>query len=729
MKRSGPLPTGRARTPFLLQMEEAESGAAALGILLGYYKRIVPLATLRRDCGVSRDGASVSNVLKAAKTYGMVAKAFQKDALELKDFRYPYIVFWNFKQLLVVEGYRNGRVFLNDPATGPRTVSFEQFTQSYTGVVLVMEPGADFRRGGRKPSALYSLWTRLRGSLAAVSFAVVTALLLVVPGVFLPALIQTFVDKVLIQGFQDWGRPLVFGVVAALLLQAFLVATQLRVLRLLQFRLTIAMTGSFMWRLLRLPISFYAQRFPAEIGSRLEMNENVAKVLSGKLATTAVDVLMMLFYLGMMIQFSAALTAVAGFFALLNFGMLSWVSKSRTQANQRTASQQGKLTAVSIAGVQSIRTLKASGLESEFFARWAGTFANFQTALQEANEAGYVISAMPPFFSSLMAGCVLIFGGFEVIAGRMSIGALVAFQSLTVSFLAPVNNLVGLGGFLQTLHGELNRLDDVLANPALPDSVSLESAPYLPVRLSGAVEFRNVTFGYDPIAPPLIENLSFKVAPGQRIAFVGGSGSGKSTLAKLVAGLYKPTGGTILFDGVPADEIPQEIMSHSLAMVEQDIVILEGSVLDNLTLWDNAVPPETVTRACEDALIQDVIAALPNGYSSSLLEGAGNLSGGQKQRLEIARTLVGSPSMLIMDEATSALDAETERLIDRNILRRGCTCVIVAHRLSTIRDCDEILVLDRGKIVQRGTHEELMAQPGTYWKLLATGEAAQEKAA
>jgi len=729
MKTASPLPTGRARTPFLLQMEAAESGAAALGILLGYYGRIVPLATLRRDCGVSRDGASVSNVLKAAKTYGMVAKAFQKDASGLKEFSYPYIAFWNFKHLVVVEGYRNNKIFLNDPAIGSRTVSFEQFSQAYTGIVLVMEPGSEFRRGGRSPSALYSLWTRLRGSLASVVFAVLTALLLVVPGIFFPALIQTFVDKVLIQGFHDWGRPLVVGMVAALLLQAFLASIQLGVLRLLQFRLTIAMTGSFMWRLLRLPVSFYAQRFPAEIASRLEMNESVAKVLSGKLATTAVDVLIMLFYLGMMIQFSAALTAVAVSFALLNFAMLSWVSKSRTEANQRAASQQGNLTTVSIAGVQAIRTLKASGLESEFFARWAGTFANFQRALQEANQSGYVISAMPPLFSSLMAGCVLIFGGFEVIAGRMSIGALVAFQSLTVSFLAPVNSLVGLGGVLQTLLGELNRLDDVLSNPALPDPVSLESAPNLPVRLTGALEFRNVSFGYDPIAPPLIEKLSFKVAPGQRIAFVGGSGSGKSTLAKLVAGLYKPTAGTILFDGIPADEIPQEIMSYSMGMVEQDIVILEGSVLDNLTLWDHAIPSETVIGACEDALIHDVIAALPNGYTSSLLEGAGNLSGGQKQRLEIARTLVGAPSILIMDEATSALDTETERLIDRNIRRRGCTCLIVAHRLSTIRDCDEIIVLDAGGIVQRGTHDELISQHGKYSKLLTSGEFAKGIAA
>ena len=297
-----------------------------------------------------------------------------------------------------------------------------------------------------------------------------------------------------------------------------------------------------------------------------------------------------------------------------------------------------------------------------------------------------------------MAGSILVFGGFEVIAGRMSIGSLVAFQSLTTSFLTPVNNLVGLGGVLQTLQGELNRLDDVLANPALPDSVSMESSPQIPIRLSGEVEFRDVTFGYNPIAPPLIEKLSFKLAPGKRLAFVGGSGSGKSTVAKLVAGLYKPTSGEILFDGIPADQIPHQIMSHSLAMVEQDIVIMEGTVLDNLTLWDPSIAPDIVVSACEDALIHETIDALPNGYGSSLLEGAANLSGGQKQRLEIARTLVSCPSILVMDEATSALDAETERLIDRNIRRRGCSCIIVAHRLSTIRDSDEIIVLDGARL-------------------------------
>jgi ATP-binding cassette, subfamily C, bacterial len=728
-KRPDPLPTGRARTPFLLQMEGVECGAAALGMMLSYYKRIVPLATLRRDCGVSRDGSSVSNVLKAGRSYGLTAKAFKKDVSGLKDFRYPFIVFWNFNHFLVVEGYKNGKVFLNDPATGPRSVSFEEFDESFTGVVLVMEPGPDFKRGGRKPSMLLSLWDRLRGSLAPVLFAIFTALLLVIPGIITPALVQTFVDKVLVQGFRDWGRPLVLGMLLAALLKAFLSSLQLRVLRLLQFRLTIAMSGGFVWRLLRLPASFYAQRFPGEISSRVVMNERVANVLSGKLATTAVDVLMMIFYIAVMVQFNVALTAIAVLFALMNFGMLSWVSRSRVESNQRTASQQGKLTGVGIAGLQGIRTLKASGLESDFYARWSGTFANFAVSLQEGGERNYVFGALPALLNSVMTGAVLVFGGFEVMNGRLSIGQLVAFQSLTLSFLAPVNSLVGLGDTLQNLEGELSRLDDVLSNPALPDTAGLDASRGVPVRLSGHVEFRNVSFGYNPVAPPLIENLSFTLAPGQRIAFVGGSGSGKSTVAKLVAGLYQPTSGTILFDGIPADQVPREIQSHSLAMVEQDILMFEGSVRDNLTLWDASAPAGDVVAACQDALIDEAIAALPEGYGSSLLEGAANLSGGQKQRLEIARALSGNPSILIMDEATSALDAETERVIDRNIRRRGASCIIVAHRLSTIRDSDEIIVLDLGKVVQRGAHAELIAQPGKYAKLLADDPSMQERTA
>jgi len=509
---------------------------------------------------------------------------------------------------------------------------------------------------------------------------------------------------------------------ATAMLRAFLGGIQFGILRRLQNRLSVVETSRFVWHLLRLPASYYSQRGAGEVSSRIALNDQVAEILSGRLATTSIDILMMIFYVVVMWQFSRSLTLVALCFAALNLATLRWIARTRGESNARLSMEQGKAAAAGIAGLQSIRTIKASAQESEFFARWAGFFAGLSNVHAERSAVNYYAGILPPLLLSLMTAAVLVEGGFEVIHGRMSIGMLVAFQSLAVSFLQPVNNLVALGATLQELEANVARLSDVLESPPAEEALVREAAvESSPVRLRGLVEFRNVSFGYSPVLPPLIQDLSFTVRPGQRIAFVGASGSGKSTVARLMAGLYAPVSGEILFDRVPASSIPREVLSQSLAMVDQDVFLFKGTVRENLTLWDNSMPAERLHRACSDALIQSAIDALPNGYSSDLLEGAANLSGGQRQRLEIARALACDPSVLILDEATSALDAETELGVDRNIRRRGCSCVIVAHRLSTVRDSDEIIVLDRGQVVERGTHDELMRRNGLYAVLLADG--------
>jgi ATP-binding cassette subfamily C protein len=707
---------------MVLQMETVECGAAALAVILSYYGRVVPLATLRRDCGVSRDGSKVSNILKAAKAYGLVAKAFKRDITALKEAAYPYIVHWKFKHFVVVEGYRSGRVYLNDPATGRRSVSFEEFDASYTGIVMTFEPGPEFQQGGEAPSIAKGLWKLLRRSLVPIAAATCIALLLVAPGLAMPALMAAFVDKVLVEGMSDWGRPLVLGMLATAMLRVFLSGLQFRILRRMQNRLSVTETSRFVWHLLRLPASYYSQRGAGEVSSRIVLNDQVADILSGKLATTSIDILMMIFYLIVMWQFSRSLTLVAFGFAALNLGTLRWIARTRGDSNARLSMEQGKTAAAGIAGLQSIRTIKASAQESEFFARWAGFFAGLSNAHAERGAVNYYAGVVPPLLSSLLTAAVLAEGGFEVIHGRISIGMLVAFQSLAASFLQPVNNLVALGANLQELGSHIARISDVLDSPPAEEVPLAPEASETPLRLRGHVEFRSVSFGYSPVLPPLIQDLSFTVRPGQRIAFVGASGSGKSTVARLMAGLYAPVTGEILFDGVPASAIPREVLSQSLAMVDQDVFLFKGTVRENLTLWDSSMPIERLHRACSDAMIDTAIDALPDGYSSGLLEGAANLSGGQRQRLEIARALACDPSILVLDEATSALDAETELGVDRNIRRRGCSCVIVAHRLSTVRDSDEIIVLDAGRVVQRGTHDQLIREDGLYAVLIADHE-------
>ncbi|WP_017297802.1 NHLP family bacteriocin export ABC transporter peptidase/permease/ATPase subunit [Nodosilinea nodulosa] len=735
----------RVKTPTVLQMEAVECGAAALGKVLGYHGKIIPLAELRQACGVSRDGVTAASLLKAARSYGMEAKGFKKSLERALELEPPFIVFWHFNHFLVVEGQDARWIYLNDPATGPRRISPAEFDEGYTGIALTFAPGPEFQQGGQKPSVTRSLWQRLHRSWGILLLALLAGLFLVLPALVLPALSRIFVDSVLLAGRSDWLPYLLVGLALTAVVQGWLTALQLRYLRSLQIKLAVGTTSRFVWHVLRLPVGFYAQRFAGEIASRIRLNDEVASVLSGRLTSTLISLVLVLFYAAAMAQYDLLLTAIVVGFAIVNVVTLQWIARERVNANLRLAQETGKAAGVAIAGLQTMETLKASGLESDFFARWAGYYAKSINAQQDLGLTNQTLGILPSLLSALASLALLVFGGWRVINGSLSIGMLVAFQLLMVSFQRPVNNLVRFASTLQTLQGNLTRLDDVLGNAVDPqlleneeiqnskfkiqNSLTLPSSspPHPPThsplhppthRLTGSITLHDVAFGYHPLEPPLIDGLSLSIQPGQRVALVGGSGSGKSTVAKVIAGLYEPRSGEILFDGRPRRQISRAVLTNSIAVVEQDILIFEGSIRDNLTLWDTTIPEVDLRRAAQDAAIEAAILALPYGYSASLLEGAANLSGGQRQRLEIARALVGNPSILILDEATSALDTETEQIIDQNLRRRGCTCVIVAHRLSTIRDCDEILVFEQGKVVQRGTHESLWAEGGLYGKLI-----------
>ncbi|MBW4641611.1 MAG: NHLP family bacteriocin export ABC transporter peptidase/permease/ATPase subunit [Goleter apudmare HA4340-LM2] len=721
---------GRVRTPTLLQMEAVECGAAALGIILGYYGRIVPLTELRSECGVSRDGSKASNVLKAARLYGLNAKGFKKSLEDVQTIKPPFIVFWNFNHFLVVEGFTDKTVYLNDPGTGPRTVSFDEFDQAFTGVVLLMEPGTEFKKGGKKKGILTALLSRLENSRQAIIFCLVAGLLLTIPRLAVPAFTQIFIDEVLVENRTDWLRPLLLGMVMVALLRGLLARLRLTYLRRLLLKLSVSMSGQFLWHTIRLPVGFYAQRFAGEISSRAQLNNKVAEVLSGRLATTAIDSIMMVFYALIMLFYDPVLTLIAILFAAANFVALQSLSRNRVDANIRLSQETGKVAGVAISGIQTIETVKASGLESDLFSKFAGYYAKSINAQQELELPTRLLGTLPTVLTSLAVTSILVVGGFRVMAGTLSIGGLIAYQALTQEFLKPVNDLVNFGSTLQELEADLNRLDDVLENPVDPeaqrqvnqDNTRLEIYTQDSFKLQGYIELQALSFGYNRLGDPLIQDLSLTLKPGQRVALVGGSGSGKSTVAKLLTGLYEPWSGEILLDGLPRHQIPRPVLASSLAMVEQEIFLFAGTVRENLTLWDPTVPEADIVKACEDAAIHDLILNMPGGYSCQLNEGGSNLSGGQRQRLEIARALVRNPAVLVLDEATSALDAETELIIDRNLRRRGCSCVVVAHRLSTIRDCDEIIVLSRGKVAQRGTHEQLRSRPGVYTRLVGTQE-------
>ena len=710
----------RAKTPTVIQMEMVECGAAALGIVLGYHGLFVPLEELRVTCGVSRDGSKASNVVKAARKYGMVAKGYRRTPESAREMTFPAIVHWNFNHFLVVEGFHKDIVYLNDPASGPRTVSAEEFDEAFTGVILTFEKGEEFQKGGRKNNVLPSLIKRLRGSSEALIFVVLASLALVIPGLLIPTFSRIFVDSYLVDGRTEWILPLIIGMGVTALLRAILTWLQQRYLLRLETKLALTTSGQLVWHILRLPMEFFTQRSAGDISSRIRSNDRVAKLLSGELATTALNSILIIFYATLMWLYSPLLTVIGATIAGFNGIVLRYVSRKRVDINQKMIQDQAKLIGTSFSGLQSIETIKATGREDDFFARWAGYQTKLVNAKQELGVFTQIVMVVPTFLASLATALVLIVGGYNVIAGTMTIGMLVAFQSLMTSFLTPVTQIVMMSTQVQEIEGIMNRLDDVHKYKPDPQADVIPTAPSATQthKLSGTVQLRNLSFGYNRLAKPLIEDFNLDLQPGMRVAFVGPSGSGKSTLARLISGLYTPWGGDILFDQQPRSEIPRSVLNRSLAMVDQDIFLFEGTIQDNLTLWDDNVPEQMIVQAAKDAAIHDDITTIPSGYAATVEEGGRNFSGGQRQRLEIARSLVTNPAILVLDEATSALDPVTEKIIDDNLRQRGCTCIIVAHRLSTIRDCDEIIVLDKGKVVQRGTHEQLWRQKGVYAKLI-----------
>ena len=701
--------------PVILQMEAQECGAACLAMIAAYYGKWIPLDQVRSDCGISRDGSTAKSIVQTAREYGLTAQGYRMEPERLKTCKFPMILHWGFNHFVVLNGFRGNKAVINDPARGRITVEMKELDECFTGIALEMEPGKDFRREGEPPGVFRFIKKRLSGSGKILAFVLLWSVVNMALTVTIPFFTKIFMDQILTGNNMEWLKLLICVMLGVLVFRFVATAIQDHVWTRIEGRMAVQASSAFMWHVLRLPVRFFAQRYIGDIVARQESNESIASTLIRQIAPAVVNVCLIVVYLFIMLRYSVMLSLVGLAAVAVNLVMMRLVSAKR--ANNRRALERkiGLVSGTMTAGFDMIESIKAAGAENGFYGRWSGQYASANTDVIQYRRRNQYYSSVPQFIQQMANAAVLMLGVYLIIDGQFTIGMLLAFQGFLSSFLTPVENLSQLGSALVEMRTQMERVDDVFCYPA---DIAGEMEDMTDEKLDGCLELSHITFGYNQRAIPLIEDFSLRLEKGKSVAFVGGSGSGKSTLAKLVLGLYPLWSGEILFDGKPRREWPHIVMTNSVSAVDQEIVLFEDTVADNITMWDSGIPEQDIVEACRLAEIHEDIMQWPDGYAHIIRENGKNLSGGQRQRIEIARALVTKPSILILDEATSALDAGTERRIMENLKARGITLIIVAHRLSTIRDCDEIIVLREGTACERGTHEELIKKHGQYEQMI-----------
>ncbi len=721
VKIKSPITKGVAKVPVVMQMEALECGAASLAMILAYYGKWIPLEQVRLDCGVSRDGSNAKNILRAARSYGLSAKGYRYEPEVLKkEGRFPCIIHWNFNHFVVLNGFRGNKAVLNDPAKGTYTVPMSTFDESFTGICLILEPNENFVPEGKPQSMLAYAKKRLVGAGAAIVFVILTAVITSLLGIITPAFSRIFLDRLLTGENPDWLMPFTLALAGISVVQ--LVVAWIQAVYSLRINGKLAMVGNttFMWKVLRMPMEFFSQRMAGDIRSRQSSNAMIAGQLVNTFAPLVLYAVMMSFYLIVMLRYSVILTLIGLASVLVNLILSSIISKKRINITRVQMRDAGKLAGTTVAGIEMIETIKASGAENGFFEKWAGYQASVNTNMVRFQRMNQLLGLLPTLVSSLCDTAVLMTGVFLAMKGEFTVGMIMAFQGFLSSFISPATTLISAGQTLQEMRTDMERIEDVMKYPTdvtFENSDDSENIEY--DKLSGNIEIKNVTFGYSRLAESLIKDFSMSLKSGSRVAFVGPSGCGKSTVSKLISGLYKPWSGEILFDGKPMSKIDRSVFTGSLAVVDQDIILFEDTIANNIKMWDNSIEDFEMIMAARDAQLHEDIMQREGGYQYKLTEGGKDFSGGQRQRMEIARVLAQDPTIIILDEATSALDAKTEYDVVKSIKDRGITCIVVAHRLSTIRDCDEIIVMDQGNVVERGTHEELMKNGGAYTQLVS----------
>ena len=705
------------RVPVLQQISVVECGAACLAMLLSYYGRQTTISEIREQCGVGRDGLTALSIVKAARTYGMRVRALSLQ--QENDFRFvplPAIIHWEFNHFVVVERWSPKQVEIIDPAVGRRRLTAAAFDESFTGVVITMEPGPQFARGNHASQLTLATYARdyVRQAPGALVQVLGTSLLLQLLGLVFPLLSAVAINQ-LIPGKLVNALQL-FGIGMVMLVLALVVTRLLRAFILLyvQSRVDIALMFNFLDHLFSLPQRFFLQRSTGDILARVGSNSVIRDTVSNQLFSTVLDGSFVLIYFFILLSQSPLFAAVVITIGAVQAILLLCTGKPLKELNQRELAAIGKSQGYITEVLAGIKTLKSAGAEYRALERWSNLFFE---QMNISVRRIYITSIIDTMMSALAVAAplaLLWLGTLQVINGSMQIGTMIALNALGSSILGPLSSLIVSGRQIQLVQSHMERLADVIE--AEPEQDLQQTVP--PPKLSGHIMLRNVSFQYDPQSPMVLHNINVDIKPGQKVALVGRTGSGKSTFGSLLLGLSTPTKGEIRYDDIPLQKLNYQGVRSQFGVVMQEADLFSGSVRENITLNDPTLSMEQVIKAAQIAAIHEDIMQMPMEYETMVSEGGNALSGGQRQRLAIARAVANGPVIILLDEATSSLDVMTEKAVEQHLNTLACTQIIIAHRLSTIRNADVILVLNEGKIIEQGTHQELLASGGYYAQLI-----------
>lgn len=714
--------TGIAKTPLIMQLETLECGAASLAMILAYYSKWVSLETLREDIGIGRDGSNAKNIIVTARKYDMNADGYLYNTETLmKKGKFPCIIHWNKAHFVVLNGFSKNKkhAYINDPSKGEIKLTIEEFEKSYSGVYLEITPNKDFSPSGERKNMFQFARKRLVNAKAAVIFFSFITIVFYLITLADPLIRQQFIDLILSGNNPDYLLPFIL-IVAGIGLTQIITTLVQRIYSLKVYgKMAYEGNASFMWKILRLPINFFSQRMIGDIQERKDSNAKIAETIINVFAPLILNSVIIVVYLVLMLARSYILTLIGVSLSTLNAIISQLLVKKRVNIQRVQARDVAMLTAATSKGIEMIETIKSSGAEDSFFEQWAGyrdDVTSNQNKLATIQNAYSIIPGL--IFLAINYGVLFLGIGLLIEGnGDYTLGTVTAFQGLLLAFMTPTTAVVTSGQTLQETRTEMERVEDVMNYE--DDKYAVREVESNGInKLSGNIEIDHLTFGYSKLGKPLINNFYLSIKKGEKIAIVGKTGCGKSTLAKLISGLYQPWSGNILFDNKSIMEIDRESFTNSISVVDQDVFLFEDTIMNNLKMWSGNIHDEDIIKACKDADIYETIMNRPGQFDYNVLEGGKNLSGGEKQRIEIARALARNPSILILDEATSALDAKTEDNIMRAIKDRGITSIVIAHRLSTVRDANMIIVLVNGRVIEVGTHDELYAKKGYYYNLV-----------